>query len=244
MKPSRIVLAIIACAMMLIMGACAAPQQTENTAATAYRQRVEHLQLVNRMSLSTVIVVVRGPFGGMASGILLRQEKNTTFVLMAGHTARRMVMPGNMTFAASYVGRRGCRMELVAASERYDLALGKASCRLQGVPVRLAKRLPALGETVYSMGHTYGYFQTLTKGIVSHVNRHIRGRTVLQVSAQGGPGNSGGPLFNDRGELVAVVVGGPLAPLHGSFGAMVVHHMALCEPLQNIRNFLAKHGAL
>jgi S1-C subfamily serine protease len=122
--------------------------------------------------------------------------------------------------------------------------LASVAGRLEGVPVRLAKRLPDWGATVYSMGHTYGYFHTLTKGIVSHVDRHINGRRVLQVSAQGGPGNSGGPLFNERGELVGVVVGGPVAPLVGNFGGTVVNHMALCEPLQHIRNFLAKYGAL
>lgn len=245
MKLNRIVLAIVACAMLLIVGACVTPQNTEDPAAAAYCQRVERLQLVNRMSLSTAIVFVRGPFGGMASAIILRQEKDSTLLLIAGHSARRIQMPGNKAYAASYVDKRVCRMELVAVSERYDLALGKVACRLQGVPVRLASCPPDLGETVYSMGHTYGFFQTLTQGIVSHVNRHMRkGRMVLQVTAQGGPGNSGGPLFNDRGELVGVVVGGPVAPLIGSFGGAVVHHMALCEPLQSIRNFLAKYGAL
>ena len=80
-----------------------------------------------------------------------------------------------------------------------------------------------LGETVYAVGNPGGTLSgTITDGIISSVDRTINvsleetsgygwntGRTVslevLQTSAAVSPGNSGGGLFNSRGELIGIV---------------------------------------
>ena len=50
------------------------------------------------------------------------------------------------------------------------------------------------------IGHPEGLRFTLSTGIISR----LHGST-LQISAPVSPGNSGGPVFDDRGELVGIV---------------------------------------
>lgn len=56
------------------------------------------------------------------------------------------------------------------------------------------------GENVFVIGHPEGLRFTLSTGIISRMHGSI-----IQISAPVSPGNSGGPVFDDRGDLVAVV---------------------------------------
>jgi S1-C subfamily serine protease len=57
------------------------------------------------------------------------------------------------------------------------------------------------GETVYVIGHPQGLNFSIASGIVSRVSNAI-----VQISAPVSPGNSGGPVYDERGALVGVVV--------------------------------------
>ncbi len=59
---------------------------------------------------------------------------------------------------------------------------------------------PIEGENVFVIGHPEGLRFTLSTGIMSR----MQGSTI-QMSAPVSPGNSGGPVFDDRGNLVAIV---------------------------------------
>ena len=67
-----------------------------------------------------------------------------------------------------------------------------------------------IGQTVLAIGSPFGQHWTLTSGIVSAVDRTIRGLTeysiggVIQTDASINPGNSGGPLINLEGEVIGV----------------------------------------
>lgn len=56
------------------------------------------------------------------------------------------------------------------------------------------------GEGVYVIGHPEGLYYTVTNGIISRLDSEI-----LQISAPVSPGNSGGPVYDDHGELLGVV---------------------------------------
>ncbi|MCI0351420.1 MAG: serine protease [Acidobacteriales bacterium] len=56
------------------------------------------------------------------------------------------------------------------------------------------------GETVYVIGHPQGLNFSIASGIVSRVSNAI-----VQISAPVSPGNSGGPVYDERGLLVGVV---------------------------------------
>ncbi len=73
-----------------------------------------------------------------------------------------------------------------------------------------------VGETVFAMGNPFllatDFTPTVTFGIVSGTHRYQEGQgqrmlvypDCIQVDAPVNPGNSGGPLFNDRGEIVGI----------------------------------------
>ena len=59
---------------------------------------------------------------------------------------------------------------------------------------------PKDGESIFAIGHPEGLKFTLSTGIVSGLRDQI-----VQVSAAISPGNSGGPLYDDHGNLVGIV---------------------------------------
>lgn len=71
-------------------------------------------------------------------------------------------------------------------------------------PVHLNAQLPDVGEKVVVIGNPLGLEQTVSDGIVSAVRRNQHAVEFIQVTAPVSPGNSGGPLFNMRGEVIGV----------------------------------------
>lgn len=68
----------------------------------------------------------------------------------------------------------------------------------------------AVGESVLAVGNPLGELGgTVTDGIISALDREVtvegKNMTLLQTSAAVSPGNSGGGLFNEKGELVGIV---------------------------------------
>jgi putative serine protease PepD len=67
-----------------------------------------------------------------------------------------------------------------------------------------------VGDPVYAIGNPYGLDETLTRGIVSALGRSISapdGAAIsgaIQTDAALNPGNSGGPLLNDQGQVIGV----------------------------------------
>lgn len=67
-----------------------------------------------------------------------------------------------------------------------------------------------IGQTVYAIGNPFGFDRTLTSGIISALNRNVKGNNgvlmegTIQTDASINPGNSGGPLLNSSGALVGI----------------------------------------
>jgi serine protease Do len=67
-----------------------------------------------------------------------------------------------------------------------------------------------IGEPAYAIGNPFGYAGTMTRGIISAVNRTLnvsQSKTysgLIQTDASINPGNSGGPLLNAYGEVIGV----------------------------------------
>ena len=103
--------------------------------------------------------------------------------------------------------------ELVGADPIFDLAVLR-------IPVPEKTTLPTLtfgdsdtlrvGEEVVAIGNPLGLDQTLTRGVVSALNRILPDTPfsimapLIQTDAPINPGNSGGPLLNRCGEVVGV----------------------------------------
>jgi serine protease Do len=62
-----------------------------------------------------------------------------------------------------------------------------------------------IGETVFAIGNPLGLERTVTEGVLSQTHRNFGGILYLQIDAPVNPGNSGGPLFNARGQVVGII---------------------------------------
>jgi len=98
-------------------------------------------------------------------------------------------------------------VRIIASSAEWDLALLKIEDAGNGVfptvPLGDSSMLRQ-GQRVFAIGNPLGLERSVSEGIVSTHNRLIQGRLFIQATAQISPGNSGGPLFNMRGEVVGV----------------------------------------
>jgi putative serine protease PepD len=101
---------------------------------------------------------------------------------------------------------------LVGEEANDDLALIKVDPSGLGLkPLTLASSKSAqVGDSVYAIGNPYGLDETLTRGIVSALGRSISAPNgaqitgAIQTDAALNPGNSGGPLLNDGGQVIGV----------------------------------------
>ena len=82
---------------------------------------------------------------------------------------------------------------------------------------------PQIGEDVIAIGNPIGLGTTITKGIVSG----LRGSGIkkqIQTDTPVNPGNSGGPLVNNKGEIIGVVT--------SKIGAIGIENIAFAIPTQ------------
>jgi S1-C subfamily serine protease len=96
---------------------------------------------------------------------------------------------------------------VIVKSQKYDLALLKISD--SGCPRLKAGDLKNLeqGKRVYTIGSPIGLKYTVTSGVVSGL-RKIEDIIYIQTDAPMNPGNSGGPLLNEAGEVMGQYHGG------------------------------------
>ncbi len=91
---------------------------------------------------------------------------------------------------------------VVGYDSSYDLALIKIRNN-DGTPLPLKSPTVDIGQKVFAIGNPLGLEGTISDGIVSGL-REIGDFSVLQISAPISPGNSGGPVVNEIGEVIGV----------------------------------------
>lgn len=103
--------------------------------------------------------------------------------------------------------RREIDATVVGSDERTDVALLKVSgSNFPELRTGNVDRLK-VGEPVLAIGSPFGFDYSASAGIVSAKMRNMMGETsvpFIQTDVALNPGNSGGPLFNQRGEVVGV----------------------------------------
>ncbi len=108
------------------------------------------------------------------------------------------------TFTEVYVNGTPCRAEVIRRDEEHDLALLRVSATLH--PCKLASSV-TLGEKVYAIGFPFSLNKSISTGIVSALNASWTDDVkceFIQTDAAINRGNSGGGLFNAKGELLGI----------------------------------------
>ena len=103
--------------------------------------------------------------------------------------------------------KREFKAKVIGSDKRTDIALIKIDATgLPAVKFGDPNRLK-VGEWVIAIGSPFGFENSVTAGIVSAKGRSLPQENFvpfIQTDAAVNPGNSGGPLFNMRGEVVGI----------------------------------------
>lgn len=138
---------------------------------------------------------------------------------------------------------RTLKAKVIGTDPKSDLALLKVEEKGTYPYVRLAQGQPRVGDWVVAIGNPFGLGGTVTSGIVSARGRDIGAGPYddfLQIDAPINRGNSGGPTFNLKGEVVGVNTA-IASPSGGSVG------LAFAIPSATVETVVAQlkdHGSV
>ena len=156
--------------------------------------------------LGECVVMIRTPIG-LGSGFLIHQDG---YVITNDHVVagERQVSITQFTQKnGELIKENYDNVRIVATGGNVDLALlkieGHSNKVFPTVPLGSSAELRQ-GERVFAIGSPLGLERSVSEGIVSLRNRIIQDRLHIQTTAEISPGNSGGPLFNYRGQVVGV----------------------------------------
>lgn len=139
------------------------------------------------------------PMRGEGSGFIISSDG---LILTNAH-----VVQDAKEVTVKLTDRREYQAKVLGADPQTDVAVLKIEAK--NLPVVKTGDVNQLqvGEWVLAIGSPYGLENTATAGIVSAKGRSLPDDTsvpFIQTDVAVNPGNSGGPLFNDRGEVVGI----------------------------------------
>ena len=117
------------------------------------------------------------------------------------------VVDGADEITVRLTDKREFKAKVVGADKRTDVALIKIEASALPVVKLGDPNKLKVGEWVLAIGSPFGFDNTVTAGIVSGKARSLPQENLvpfIQTDAAVNPGNSGGPLFNLRGEVVGI----------------------------------------
>lgn len=139
------------------------------------------------------------------------------------------------------------KAKLIGRDPRTDLALIKIKTKLAFKALAWGDSdAIQVGEWAIAIGNPFGLGNTVTVGVVSHHGRDIPHAEYvsgfIQTDAPLNTGNSGGPLFNVRGEVIGVNVGRIVPGMGDGVGFAIPANVAKKTILQLRKNGRTKRG--
>jgi serine protease Do len=140
------------------------------------------------------------PSRGMGSGFIVGADG---IVLTNAH-----VVDGADEVLVRLTDRREFKAKVLGSDRTTDVAVLKIDAKSLPVVKIGNADTTRVGEWVVAIGTPYGLDNTVTSGIVSAKSRALPGDSAavpfIQTDAAVNPGNSGGPLFNLKGEVIGI----------------------------------------
>lgn len=196
--------------------------------SAVYRERVNGVVLIASTNTVGTGVVVSG------QGDIITNEH----IVRDAHTAR-----GDEWVAVWFKPSNGARpaksnfflARIRQKNQRRDLAHVQLAQQMpaNAAVIPLASLMPNVGQEVFTIGHPKTYLWSFSQGVVSQIRPDYewryrdgipRSATAIQTQAPFNPGNSGGPLLNDEGAVVGIVIGSA-TEAEGVYFAVSVQHV-------------------
>jgi S1-C subfamily serine protease len=196
-------------------------QQLQDLIESLHEGQVTNLtavQIYNRTKNSVVLISCTRSNGSLIEGsgfVYSLDDDSGGYIVTNNH-----VVEGTTSQNVSFFNGTTVTATIVGTDAYSDLAvIHVGSLPAQAHTLILGNStLLLVGEPVYAMGNPFGLMDSMTSGIISQLGRVLRlgdfgvpapyGNysivDVIQTDAAVNPGNSGGPLLNDLGEVVGI----------------------------------------
>ncbi len=179
---------------------------------------------------------------GMGTGVVIDQRG---YIITNHH-----VIDGVKRIQVTLADGRTYTARLVAHDPKTDLAVIRINptSKLPLIKIGTSKDLMT-GEPVIAVGNAYGYHHTVTRGIVSALQRTVEVTDsqkyyhLIQTDASINPGNSGGPLLNIDGDMIGINVAVRVGAQGIGFAIPVDQAMQVAAQLMQIERTMGTwHG--
>jgi S1-C subfamily serine protease len=145
-----------------------------------------------------------------------RTASGSGFLLDGQHVVtNEHVVDAGDTVYVRYAGTDWREVTVVGSDVYSDLAvIGTTDVPDSTEPLSWANATPSIGTRVVAIGNPFGLSGSVSEGIVSGVDRTLRGANNfsiaagIQTDAAVNPGNSGGPLVDLDGDVLGVINSG------------------------------------
>lgn len=125
--------------------------------------------------------------------------------------------------------------KVILVNPQLDIALLTANGDFSHLPdIVLAGNEVSLGQKINVAGYPFGMPFTATEGTVSSPRQLMDDNYYIQTDAAVNPGNSGGPMFNQNGEVVAITTSKLTNADNMGFGIPVKALVTLLEKVEEL----------
>lgn len=172
------------------------------------------------------IIVPEGEATSFGSGTLVDLRDDYGLVITNWHVVRDAQGPIEVLFPDGYHSKA----RALKIDADWDLA-ALVIWRPQAKPVRLAQQAPQPGDPLTICGYGHGIYRSATGHCTQYYAPDLNlPRHMVELDVQARQGDSGGPIFDERGELAGVLFGAGEGTTLGSFGGRVEQFLATLAP--------------
>ncbi len=139
-------------------------------------------------------VVVVSTDTGVGSGFSIKENIIITNAHVVGY---------NKKVAVNLYDGTTIKGNVIKTDTEKDLALIAVNKAIK--PLSIISDKVSIGQEVYAIGAPKDMPYTMTKGIISALDRKIGQNTYIQIDASVNSGNSGGPLVDENGGVIGII---------------------------------------
>ena len=185
-------------------------------------------QIAQKALASTVLIHIKDTIGNstaIGSGFFISKNQ----IVSNWH----VVEGATTAYALSVDEKTRYNIEgILAMNPKQDLVILEVSG--EGKPLPLGNsHIAQIGESIYVSGNPKGWTGTFSVGVISSFQMRYAGKRI-QITAPVSPGSSGGPVLNDKSEVIGIVYA-----VHGGPDAQ---NLNLAIPVNYLKALLKRAG--
>lgn len=177
-------------------------ERTNNSSAyKIYKQAMPSIFAVHNDAKSNV---------SSASGTAFAIEYNDKLVIV---TNQHVVDYKAQKYFLSTKDGQKFKAKVIYSNKEDDIAFLEltSSANISPLELNISITESSIGDTVYTIGNPLDFLFSMSDGIISNIDKDVvfedgdYDPLLIQTNINVNPGNSGGPLFNEKGEVIGII---------------------------------------